>query len=115
MFWPVLLLVVIGLVNAGCGYLIWRRKVYGLIAGYDPRRPPANPAALARWVGACGIVLGAVCISTGAAVALDPGGSQTIVRTMAALVIGIVAVLFAGSRRAARAPSHSSREANIHE
>jgi len=102
MLWPSVLLVVIGLLNAGCGYLIWRRRVYGLIAGYDPRHPPPNPERLARWIGIWSIVIGTWCMSAGVAIALLPQRAGLIVRVMAFGILPAAAITIVGAFKRAR-------------
>ena len=102
MLWPAVLLVAVGLLNGGLGYLIWRRNVYGLIAGYDARRPPPNPERLARWIGKWSVALGVTCLAAGIGVGVFPVHVGAIVRTMAVMVIAIVAVTIIGALRRSR-------------
>jgi hypothetical protein len=97
MAWPVVLLVVCGLLEAGCGWLIWRRRVYRLIAGYNARRPPPHPERLACWIGVSCLVLGAVSVAGGAAITLWPLHARAAARVMAVLTVVTVGLLFVGT------------------
>jgi hypothetical protein len=46
------------------GFIIWKFKITGLIAGYDPARVK-DPIGLAMWVGKCAIATGIIAILIG--------------------------------------------------
>lgn len=98
--WPTVLLVVVGLLEAASGWLVWKHKMYWLIAGYDARRPPPHPERLARWIGVSCLVLGVVCVASGGGIALWPSRARAIARLMALLIVVTVGVLFVGTSRA---------------
>jgi len=54
-----IILAVVSLFFVGFGFLIWYFKIAGVIAGYDATKV-TNPDALAKWVGKCMMVTGAL-------------------------------------------------------
>ena len=96
MGFAVVLLFAVGALNIACGFLIWRRRVYGLIAGYDARRPPPDPERLARWVGVGGIAIGIWCAAAAALLVIAPEHVKATMRIFAAGVVGGVIVLAVG-------------------
>ncbi|WP_288425245.1 DUF3784 domain-containing protein [uncultured Spirosoma sp.] len=57
-----IILAVAGLFFVGFGFLIWYFKIAGVIAGYDATKV-TNPDALAKWVGKCMMITGALAWS----------------------------------------------------
>ena len=94
---PAALLVLIGAVNLGVGYLIRYRKQYGLIAGYDSKRQP-NPERLARWVGGWTLGLGIECLVAGVAIGARAAEARLVLQVFAVVVIVSVIAMFGGSR-----------------
>jgi hypothetical protein len=99
LLWGAALLLAVGALNAWLGYLIWHRRVYGLIAGYDARRPPRDPERLGRWVGVGSVVLGGACIVTALALAAFPAHAVSVMRAFGPTVVCVVTIMIAGAVR----------------
>lgn len=91
----VIILTVVGGINAWVGHAIKHQRRYDLIAGFDPALV-RDPDALARWIGHGAFALAAICAGGILGALIVPGALETVLLGVGVAVVAVVLITAGG-------------------